>query len=351
MTRRGEATPPRNTKIVDVAVRAGAPPSDGVRRGEVTAGEDAGPDGADTGQDGVGVTAGRDIPDGMGGPDGATGSAAVRPQSLAFTFLGNYVLGRNICVFSGSYIEVFERVGISEQATRSTLTRMVNRGLLRRHRGGRRMYFGLTPRTEAILTDGAHRMWQQDVVNRDWDGMWTLLGFSLPESWQRERHDLRSRLTWAGFGPILSGLWIAPSPTDVDTIVAELGLGAYVKVFTASPRLPADPAQLLREAYDLDGLARRYRDFLRRWEIERPLPDAPDDLARKLLLLTEWLQLIRRDPRLPADHLPPDWPAIRARRLVYRLHEAFSEQGDGIAAEVLDTIEVAPPVNPPGEDR
>ena len=35
-----------------------------------------------------------------------------------------------------------------------------------------------------------------------------------------------------------------------------------------------------------------------------PLADAPDDLARQLRLHAEWRQLIRKDPRLPAEHLP-----------------------------------------------
>jgi hypothetical protein len=46
-----------------------------------------------------------------------------------------------------------------------------------------------------------------------------------------------------------------------------------------------------------------------------PLADAPDDLARQLRLHAEWRQLIRKDPRLPAEHLPAGWPAIHAERL------------------------------------
>src|SRR4029079_13929973 len=79
------------------------------------------------------------------------GAMTVRPQTLMLTFLGKYVLGRDIGVFSGSCIEVFARLDVSEHATRSTLTRMVNRGLLVRHRRGQRMYFGLTPRAETRL--------------------------------------------------------------------------------------------------------------------------------------------------------------------------------------------------------
>jgi phenylacetic acid degradation operon negative regulatory protein len=62
------------------------------------------------------------------------------------TFLGIHVLGRAVAVSSGSVIDVLGRVGVTEEAARSTLTRMVGRGLLDRHRQGRKMYFALTPR-------------------------------------------------------------------------------------------------------------------------------------------------------------------------------------------------------------
>ena len=53
--------------------------------------------------------------------DSAQPGTALRPQSLMLTFLGNYVLGRDVCVYSGSVIEVFARTGVGEPATRSTL--------------------------------------------------------------------------------------------------------------------------------------------------------------------------------------------------------------------------------------
>src|SRR5882757_8425987 len=91
-------------------------------------------------------------------------------QSLMLSFLGIYVLDRNTAIYSGSVIDVFARVGVSEEAVRSTLTRMAARGLLARHRQGRRVYFGLTPRATGVLADGARRIWQTGAVNRDWDG-------------------------------------------------------------------------------------------------------------------------------------------------------------------------------------
>lgn len=262
----------------------------------------------------------------------------LRPQSLMLTYLGDYVLGRDIAVFSGSFIAAFARLGVGEHAVRSTLSRMVARGLLTRHRSGRRMHFGLTPRTEEILRDGEDRVWRQGVVNDDWDGTWTVLAFSMPESWQRVRHDLRARLVWAGFGSLGNGTWIAPSRVDVRPIVAGLGLNGHLKVFTGAAEQPTDVAGMLREAFDLNGLADGYRRFLRRWDRPRPLPGAPDDLARYLWLTTEWLQLVRADPRLPVEHLPADWPAVRAQRVVTELRDRYGPAARLLADEAMEFI-------------
>ncbi|MET8865779.1 PaaX family transcriptional regulator C-terminal domain-containing protein [Nonomuraea sp. NPDC004580] len=255
---------------------------------------------------------------------------------MILTFLGDYVYGHGICVSSGSFIEAFGKVGISEEATRSTLTRMVGRGLLRRQRSGRRMYFGLTPTSTEVLKDGERRIWHSGVVNDSGADQWTLIGFSLPESWQRQRHELRSRLVWAGFGPLQNGLWIAPGEVDATGVIEDLD--ANVKVFAAEPRQPTDMQALVRDAYDLEGLGERYREFLRRWDQADPAPDAPDDLARSLMLLTGWLQIIRTDPRLPLRYLPHDWPAEKAQRVCHSLHERFRPQAARIVADLLDTV-------------
>ncbi|MER6710514.1 MULTISPECIES: PaaX family transcriptional regulator C-terminal domain-containing protein [unclassified Streptomyces] len=272
-----------------------------------------------------------------------TGEESLRPQSLMLTFLGDQVLGRDVCVYSGSVIDVFARAGIGEQATRSTLTRMVGRGLLRRQREGRRMYFGLTERSEAVLRDGERRIWQTGAVNRHWDGTWTLLGFSLPESWQRQRHDLRSQLTWSGFGPLFNGLWIAPGEVDVSALVAELGLSAHVKVFRAHADAGMDIGQMIEETWELTDLAAGYEGFVRRWQSwQEGLPEADEALALRLRLQTEWLRIVRRDPRLPVKHLPDDWPAERAEKTFRAVHERLSPLARDASERLLDLVPARP---------
>lgn len=272
-----------------------------------------------------------------------TTEESLRPQSLMLTFLGDQVLGRDVCVYSGSVIDVFARAGVGEQATRSTLTRMVGRGLLRRQREGRRMYFGLTEHSEAVLRDGERRIWQTGAVNRQWDGTWTLLGFSLPESWQRQRHDLRSKLTWSGFGPLFSGLWIAPGEVDVAELVAELGLSAHVKVFRAHADTGMDIGAMIEETWELPELAERYEQFVRRWQPwETRVPEADEALAQRLLLQAEWLRVIRRDPRLPVKHLPDDWPAEQAEKTFRAVHERLTPLAQDASERLLDLVPVRP---------
>lgn len=269
---------------------------------------------------------------------GVVGVPQSRPQSLVLAFFGNHVLDRgegDLGVYSGSIIDVLGRVGTGEQAVRSTLTRMVNRGLLRRQREGRKMFFGLTPHARDILRDGGQRIWRDGAVNEGWDGTWTLLGFSLPESWQRQRHDLRSRLTWSGFGALYSGLWIAPGRADVREIVSELGLDAHVKVFHARADEFTDIGLMIRESWDLETLAARYVAFDRRWSAA-DLASA-DPMATRLRLVAEWLRIIRTDPRLPVRHLPAQWPARQAQETFRRIAERTAEPAARMATEVLQT--------------
>lgn len=262
----------------------------------------------------------------------------LRPQSLLLTLFGAHVLGRPVLIASASVLEVMQRVGVSPHATRSALARMVKKGLLTSVRRGRPVYFGLTERSVAVLNDGYARIWRTGAVNRHWDGRWTLLSFSLPESWHRQRHELRSRLLWAGFGPLQGGLWLAPSTVDVRLLLEGLEAAGHVRAFVAQSLEGTDVAGMIRDAWDLDQLAARYEGFVLRWDGGSADRALTDPLARQLALQAEWLRVIRQDPRLPLEHLPAPWPAERAQQLFHRLHAAIGAAARATATELFDTI-------------
>jgi phenylacetic acid degradation operon negative regulatory protein len=272
------------------------------------------------------------------GVEVASADNGLKPESLLLTLFGAHLLGRPVLLASTSILDVMERVGVSPHATRSALTRMVKRGRLVSERRGRPVYYGLTPASVAALNDGYLRIWRTGAVNRLWDGRWTLLSFTLPESWQRQRHDLRTRLTLAGFGPLQGGLWIAPSVVDLDKILYGLEAAQHVRPFLAQPLNGLDVEEMVRDVWDLPHLAQKYETFLERWDGGVADRTFIDPLGRQLALQEEWRLALRQDPRLPVELLPKPWPAEQAQDLFHRLHAAVEVQARATAAEIFDTI-------------
>lgn len=258
-----------------------------------------------------------------------------RPQTLLLSFMADYLWQRPVAVASASVIDVLGHVDVTESAARATLLRMVRNGLLDRYPRGRKMYFGLTERSTALLAEGERHVWAP--LDGEWDGSWTLLGFSLTAERQADRHALRSRLTWAGFGPLQNGMFIAPRRVDVTQVLDGLGLSQHVRVFVGAPAPPTEMSDVIAQAWNLDVLADRYRQFTRRWDRKRPITG--NALTEKLLLHGEWLQLVRADPHLPMSHLPPSWPGIRAEAVFRRRWAELEPSAAEMASQVLDLID------------
>lgn len=268
-------------------------------------------------------------------PDGSAAGSAVRPETAVLALLGDHVLDRGVAVSTVGVVDVLGRLGIGEHATRTALSRMGRRGLLRTLRRGRQAFLGLTDHGAAVLRDGQRKL-DGEVVDRDWDGRWTLLTFSVPESRRADRHALRTRLGWFGFGPLRSGLWVSTSAADVSVTLAELDLLDHAEVFRAEAFMWTDPARIAAEAWDLPAIAAGYENFLSRWA--QGGFGHLDDLSRRVLLGAEWLLLIRRDPVLPSALLPRGWPGARAAEVFHALRDRWARQAGELATGALESI-------------
>jgi len=265
----------------------------------------------------------------------------LRPRDVLLTLFGRHVLAEQPLVSSASILGVMRDAGFGDHAVRSALARMVKRELLQSQRDGRPVYFGLTERSTKILQDGEMRIWRVGAVETLWDGTWTMLSFSLPESWQRQRHDLRVKLTWAGFGALQGGLWIAPRTVRVHNLLEGLEAAAHVRTFVSRADAGVDVAAMIRDVWDIEAIGARYNEFIARWTA--PSENLPRRaVARQLILLADWLETIGIDPRLPVEHLPASWPASRAETIFRDLHARLDPAARVQAAECLVLHEMSP---------
>lgn len=268
-------------------------------------------------------------------------SSAPSTRVLLVALLGNHLQGRDpspdatrdVAVPTRTFLAALEPCGAGAAAVRAALARAGERGLLAREQHGREVHHRATAAMRRLLADGARRLHHTPAVRTAWDGTWTLLAFSLPEERRGDRNRLRQRLSWAGFGPARNGLWIAPGRVTVD-----LGddLTDHVHAFAGEAISPTDVDGLVSDTWDLDGLAAAYQRFVARWDRdEPPVPSGP--LARSIHLVTEWRALVRDDPHLPAELLPDDWPAGRAREVFDRWFEHDRSAADATFDQLLST--------------
>lgn len=253
-------------------------------------------------------------------------------RGLFVTLLGRYGLQDDEAIATATYIGALALCGVNEHAARSQITRMVKRGRVQRHRHGRRTYLQVTPPMAARLQRGRRRIYEIDPTVPNWSGEWTLLTFSIPETRRDDRHRLRSRLSWDGFGPLRNGLWVAAGHRKIDGMARDLELSDDLTAFVAELPDRAADRRLVAEVWDLEEIAGTYRAFIDRWEGEAVASGEP--LARHLRLIADWRGLLRAAPMLPTAVLPGAWPAAEAWARFHELDAALapaaSAQFDGL---------------------
>ena len=246
-----------------------------------------------------------------------------RPQSLLLSFLGALVLDRDLPPLpSMVLLDLLADLGVAEAAGRATLKRMTQRGLFTRGQVGRTAEYALTPLAEDVLREATPRVTSPTPFEHP-EGEWTLLSYSVPESRRDLRHRVRARLTWAGFGGLRDGLWIAPGTVDVAAVLGRSDLAdvaGLADAFAARVLPGTDVDRLVHRAWDVRAVREAHVSFIEIWG--RP-PRVAGSLAQLTLLGADWLSLLRTDPGLPAAHLGPDWPAATSAAVYRRVFDGL----------------------------
>lgn len=251
------------------------------------------------------------------------GTGPASAPSLLLTVLGEFVLPTGGPVWTGALVSALAEVGVEEKAARQALSRTAAEHLLTAERDGRRVRWHLTPTGTRLLTDGTDRIYGFGRLLEQWDGRWLVLAVSVPETQRRLRHRLRTRLTWAGLGSPLPGLWVTPDVTkekEVAAAVDELGVEAHS--FTGPYGLVGEEQRVVAGAWQLDEVEQRYRAFLA--DFAQCTADGTAAAFRsQVRLVQQWRRFPFLDPGLPTRLLPPTWPGPAAAELFHARHDAW----------------------------
>jgi phenylacetic acid degradation operon negative regulatory protein len=247
-------------------------------------------------------------------------------RSLLLTVLGEFVLPLDRPVWTAKLVGVLAALGIEEPSARQALARTATDGWIASERDGRRTRWTLTPAGRRLLSEGAQRIYSFEASEPDWDGRWLVLTVTVPEDQRHLRHQIRTRLAWAGFGSPVPGVWISANPereAEAKQIFADLDLSDGVFSFVGPFAGIGSTAQLVAQAWDLDRVAEHYRAFIDFVLALAPVSDA-DCVVAQASLVHEWRRMPFIDPQLPGDLLPPDWIGRQAVTLFRARHAAWA---------------------------
>lgn len=259
---------------------------------------------------------------------------APRSKSLIIDIYGAFVRPLGGWLAVADLITLMDDLGVDEPAVRSSVSRMSRKGLLVRSRREGRIGYGLSAQAETILEEGDRRIFCE-VRHADLEDGWLLAVFSVPEEQRDQRHLLRSRLAWLGFGSIGGGTWMAPAGVEPRAleVVDQLDLGQYVDLFRAHYRGFGELKSLVSRAWDLDAIGQRYDRFvadakpvLTRWRRRKADGHERAAFADYVTLLHAWRALPYLDPGLPEELLPQGWRGNEAAELFHDLVDVLHER-------------------------
>jgi phenylacetic acid degradation operon negative regulatory protein len=272
----------------------------------------------------------------------AVGAPAAR--SVLLTLLGEYVLPASGGAWQETLIAALETLDHKTPAARRALARSVAAGWLRTERHGRRSRVYLKPATAEMLHAGTERIYSFGD-SWDWDGRWLLVVLRVPEERREVRHQVRTRLAWAGFGSLGGGLWISPHVERERELHDATGAGSVAEVVTFRAEIGdvGNPAKIVAEAWDLDAVATAYRAFIARFGRLRPTSSEAIFRAQTQMV-HDWRKFPFVDPDLPAVMLPTRWPRRRAHDLFQERHAQWHAAAqEHFAALEAQCSEVASP--------
>src|SRR3954452_25127547 len=184
------------------------------------------------------------------------------PQHLLLTLLGDYWSGRSEPLPSAALVDLLADFDVNPSGARAALSRLSIRGLLVGTKDGRNTFYRVADEFAHLLPYGPIHTLEFGKPKPDWDGVWTMVAFTVPEDQRRVRPMLRSRLQSLGFAPLYDGLWVSPhAPEQELDIALRIAPERSCTVIRAA-ELPARGRLSVASAWNLDELGQSYTEFI-----------------------------------------------------------------------------------------
>ncbi|MFV7441980.1 phenylacetic acid degradation operon negative regulatory protein PaaX [Acinetobacter pittii] len=269
--------------------------------------------------------------------------------SLISTIFGDSVLHRGGNISLASLIQLLELFGFNDRAVRTSVFRLVKNDWLCSDKIGRTSFYRITDSSRSTYLQAEQRIYNDQM--KEWDHYWDLILMSSLDT--ENKALLKKELEWLGFANISTNLMAYPgcNRIELQRLLVDLNMSEQVVVFKAETLQLFNNSvdtigRMLRTNWPIDELRQRYLQFLDIFrEIGVLLMQENEQLEPvqafqiRTLLIHYYRRILLKDPALPLELLPTDWPAVSARTLSMNIYKKVFEPADEYFLSVAATAE------------
>lgn len=275
--------------------------------------------------------------------------------SLVMTIFGDSIYHRGGVISLASLIQLMDVFGFNERSVRTAVFRLVQNGWLSSEKIGRTSYYRVTESSRQRFTTADQKIYS--FQHSEWDQKWDLVLLSSVEI--ENKLNLKKELEWLGFANIASNVMAYPGcdQQKLQHLLLNHNMTEQVVVFRA------ETLDLWQESYPtikrmvitnwpIEELHQRYEKFISTFReffylVENEDFEPVQAFQIRILLIHQYRRILLKDPNLPFELLPSNWPSLIARNLSTNLYQAVFHRGDEFFLEYARTAEGGmPPAHP-----
>ncbi len=270
---------------------------------------------------------------------------------MVMTIFCDVIIPHGGRVALGSLVEAGSLVGISEQAIRSSVNRLIAEGWLNSEALGRRSIYRLSDFAAERIAGPLHRVYAQD--HSSWTGQWNIL---FAKDWKLD-HDAYTQaakdLVWSGYGRVSDNVFMRPQRQgDQPLCCAGSILAKEVVCIVGSPNpcsMNGTIEELVGRAWDLDKISARYKAFYDRYKPvlqglgKSPKMRSAEAFALRIYMMHDLRRIRIIDPQLPEKLLPKGWDVRPALQLAKDVYQALLPLSQHYITEFMDGPEGSVP--------
>lgn len=154
----------------------------------------------------------------------------------------------------------------------------------------------------------------------NWDGVYRILSYEIPEKKRELRDKLRREVSGWGLGPWHRSFWITPHPIvkPLRQLIANKEEEKYVQAFEANHSF-GDSHILVEKVWGIKKLEAEYRKLFKVWHEILSGADSNNEKIKKIV--NNYVELLNIDPGLPKELIGENWIGFESYDIFLEIKE------------------------------